>query len=164
MLARDGWDTFCFSDVDVLPAATSSLLPWYITPPPAGVCISTTKLTVLFQLELKRTNKFGVAGAVLHFPFWHGNVSGFGAPSGGFLHCGVAMTKEQVSYIDLHSEFDIQFQDLVYGAAVKTLRLAVPSMSNNVIALLQIRRLWRQTAFQTAIGAGVERMMPCVDE
>ena len=70
MLQADGWDSFVFSDVDVLPAPTSELLPWYITPPGED--------------------------AVLHFPFWHPNVSGFGAPSGGFIHCGVAMTSSQI--------------------------------------------------------------------
>eukprot|EP01043_Picozoa_sp_COSAG02_P047338 COSAG02_NODE_4528_length_5254_cov_11.804074_1_plen_59_part_00 len=53
MLAREGWDSFCFSDVDVLPAPNSSLLPWYITPPPAGGSrISTATYRMLFQLQL----------------------------------------------------------------------------------------------------------------
>jgi|EP01046_Picozoa_sp_COSAG06_P006291 hypothetical protein len=39
MLSREGFDSFCFSDVDILPAAGSDLLPWYITPPPEGAVL-----------------------------------------------------------------------------------------------------------------------------
>ena len=39
MLSREGWDSFCFSDVDILPAAGSDLFPWYITPLPEGAVL-----------------------------------------------------------------------------------------------------------------------------